>query len=86
MTNQAQDAQTALVSEVKAALGRALALPESQIKHVKVQALASLICTMIDSCPSTVTQQQGPFRTQQARYLFYFLRFKKVGTLYHNLR
>ena len=53
------EAQAALVSEVKAALGRALALPESQIKHVKVQALTGLICTMIESCMATAQQVPG---------------------------
>ena len=50
-----------------AALGRALALPESQIKHVKVQALTGLICTMIESCPPSQagpTGNQYPFKAQ----------------------
>ena len=46
------DAQMMLVTEVKAALQRALSLPESSAKHQLIQALASIINTMIESCPS----------------------------------
>ena len=46
------DAQMTLVSEVKAALQRALALQESSSKHQRIQAIASIINTMIESCPS----------------------------------
>ena len=51
--NHYPDAQTTLVSEVKSALARALALPEGSLKHTKIQALTGLICTMIESCPSS---------------------------------
>ncbi|GAB6020027.1 hypothetical protein CHUAL_014109 [Chamberlinius hualienensis] len=57
--NHSPEAQTALVSEVKAALGRALAMPEGIEKHNCIQSLTYLICTMIDSCPST-SPAQGP--------------------------
>jgi hypothetical protein len=40
------------------ALSRALSLQETIDKHSKIQALAGLICTMIESCPSTQSQQQ----------------------------
>ena len=46
------DAQMALVAEVKAALGRALNLQEGSMKHQRVQAMASIINTMIEACPS----------------------------------
>lgn len=46
------DAQMALVTEVKAALQRALALPEGSAKHERIQALAGIIDTMIESCPA----------------------------------
>ena len=62
--NHYPDAQTALVSEVKNALGRALILPESQLKHTRVQALTGLICTMIESCPSQNQAQLGPYKSQ----------------------
>ena len=45
--NQHADAQATLVSEVKAAISRALAWQESSQKHVKIQALTSLVSTMI---------------------------------------
>ena len=51
--NQHADAQTTLVSEVKSALGRALAWPESNVKHSKIQALTTLVSTMIESCPGS---------------------------------
>ncbi|RWS28597.1 E3 ubiquitin-protein ligase HUWE1-like protein, partial [Leptotrombidium deliense] len=50
--NHCPEAQTTLVNEVKSALHRALSLNESSEKHAKVQALMSIISTMIDSCPS----------------------------------
>ncbi|XP_054708625.1 E3 ubiquitin-protein ligase HUWE1-like [Uloborus diversus] len=53
------EAQNALVAEVRLALLRALALPESTDKHTRVQALTGLISTMIESCPST-TQNPAP--------------------------
>ena len=55
--NQHSDAQATLVSEVKAAMSRALAWQESNQKHVKIQALTSLVSTMIESCPSSQNQQ-----------------------------
>ncbi len=62
------EAQTALVSEVKAALARALAWPESQIKHTKIQSLTTLVSTMIESCPPTTPTAAGSlaaFKQQQ---------------------
>lgn len=49
--NHAQEAQTTIVTEMKNALMRALALPECTNKHAKIQALTGLISTMIESCP-----------------------------------
>ena len=57
--NHHSEAQAALVSEVKGALARALAWPESQIKHTKVQALANLVSTMIESCPPAAQPHPG---------------------------
>ena len=54
--NHSPEAQSTLVVEVKGALSRALALQESAEKHAKIQALAGLICTMIESCPATQSQ------------------------------
>ncbi|KAL7301215.1 hypothetical protein TKK_0006181 [Trichogramma kaykai] len=53
--NHSPDAQSTLVTEVKAALTRTLALPESNEKHTQLQLLIGLISTMIDSCPPTHT-------------------------------
>ena len=39
--------------QVKTALLRALAFPESADKHAQLQLLAGLISTMIDNCPPT---------------------------------
>lgn len=55
--NHSPDVQTTLVTEVKAALTRTLALPESSEKHAQLQLLIGLISTMIDSCPSTPHNQ-----------------------------
>ncbi|XP_077544919.1 HECT, UBA and WWE domain containing E3 ubiquitin protein ligase 1 isoform X4 [Haemaphysalis longicornis] len=59
--NHSPDTQTALVNEVKAALQRALALPETADKHARVQALTGLVGTMIESCPpaSSSAASQG---------------------------
>lgn len=51
--NHSPDAQSTLVTEVKAALIRTLALPESSEKHTQLQLLIGLISTMIDSCPAS---------------------------------
>ncbi|XP_059469591.1 E3 ubiquitin-protein ligase HUWE1 isoform X4 [Neocloeon triangulifer] len=48
------DIQTHVVMEVKAALHRALSMPESNSKHTEVQEICNLISVMIDSCPSPV--------------------------------
>lgn len=63
-SNHCPEAQAILVSEVKSALNRALALPESNEKHVRVQAILGIINTMIDSCPSVAQTPQNPIRTQ----------------------
>ncbi|KAF6724675.1 E3 ubiquitin-protein ligase HUWE1 [Oryzias melastigma] len=47
------DAQVALVNEVKAALSRALAMPEGPEKHARLQAVMCIISTIMESCPST---------------------------------
>nr|XP_006822183.1 PREDICTED: E3 ubiquitin-protein ligase HUWE1-like [Saccoglossus kowalevskii] len=59
------DAQSALVNEVKSALTRALAFPESAEKHSKVQALTGLISIIIDACPPTgAYHQTQTFKSQ----------------------
>ncbi|XP_078340185.1 E3 ubiquitin-protein ligase HUWE1-like isoform X5 [Crassostrea virginica] len=50
--NHSPDAQMALVTEIKGALQRALALPESATKHTRIRSLTNLISIIIDSCPS----------------------------------
>ncbi|XP_059079512.1 E3 ubiquitin-protein ligase HUWE1-like isoform X2 [Tigriopus californicus] len=66
--NNQSEAQTTLVSEVKSALARALTWPESNLKHNKIQALTTLVSTMIESCPSTQSPHQNSlqaFKNQQ---------------------
>ena len=64
--NHSPEAQLTLVSEVKSALQRALGLPESAEKHTRIQALTSIIYTMIESCPSTSGQIPNQvFKNQQ---------------------
>ena len=49
--HQSPEAQQTLISEMKASLGRALALSESTAKHSRLQALFTLVQTMIESGP-----------------------------------
>lgn len=64
--NHSPDAQMSLVSEVKAALQRALALPESADKHSRVQSLTGIISTIIESCPSPGQVMNQVFKGQQS--------------------
>ena len=50
--NHCPEAQSHLVAEVKASLNRALNLLESSEKHARIQAIAAVMNTMIESCPS----------------------------------
>ncbi|KAK0081548.1 hypothetical protein PV325_011960 [Microctonus aethiopoides] len=73
--NHSPDAQTTLVSEVKAALTRTLTLPESSEKHAQLQLLIGLISTMIDSCPPTShTQVRVPLKVHQYNNVNYIVR------------
>ena len=54
--HQAPEAQQTLVAEMKASLGRALALPESTSKHSRLQAIFTLVQTMIESGPPSSQQ------------------------------
>ncbi|KAM6228585.1 E3 ubiquitin-protein ligase HUWE1-like isoform 1-T1 [Spheniscus humboldti] len=58
------DAQVALVNEVKAALGRALAMAESTEKHARLQAVMCIISTIMESCPSTSSFYSSAAKTQ----------------------
>lgn len=49
--NHAPDVQGVLVAEVKAALVRALLLPESAEKHARLQYVTGIILSMIEQCP-----------------------------------
>lgn len=65
-SNHSPEAQTVLITEIKNALQRALAMPESMEKHASVQALTSIISTVIESCPVSGQQIQNQvFRSQQ---------------------
>ena len=62
--NHCLDSQNALVHEVKLALARAVQLAESTDKYVRIQAFASIINTMIETCPPiqpSAAAQQPPF-------------------------
>ncbi|XP_034939530.1 E3 ubiquitin-protein ligase HUWE1 isoform X2 [Chelonus insularis] len=73
--NHSPDAQTTLVTEVKAALIRTLTLPESSEKHAQLQLLIGLISTMIDSCPPTShTQVRVPLKVHQYNNVNYIVR------------
>ncbi|KAL3853804.1 hypothetical protein ACJMK2_017313, partial [Sinanodonta woodiana] len=63
--NHCPSAQLTLVCEVKYALQRALALPESSDKHARIQALTSLISTMIEACPTPGQIPNQIFKGQQ---------------------
>lgn len=56
--NHCVEAQTAIVTEVKASLARAASMSESNDKHTRIQSLANMINTMIDCCPSVSCPQQ----------------------------
>ncbi|XP_014203791.1 E3 ubiquitin-protein ligase HUWE1 isoform X2 [Copidosoma floridanum] len=73
--NHSPEAQNTLVSEVKAALLRTLALPESSEKHAQLQLLIGLISTMIDSCPLTThTTMRGSLKVNQYTNVNYVVR------------
>ncbi|XP_011333015.1 E3 ubiquitin-protein ligase HUWE1 isoform X1 [Ooceraea biroi] len=74
--NHSPDVQTTLVTEVKAALTRTLALPESSEKHAQLQLLIGLISTMIDSCPPNMSQSQlrASLRAHQYNNVNYIVR------------
>lgn len=59
--NHSPDAQTVLTVEIKSALQRALALPESSEKHSRVQAIAGIIGTVIEACPMAGQVQNQVF-------------------------
>ncbi|CAK9823562.1 E3 ubiquitin-protein ligase HUWE1, partial [Anthophora retusa] len=74
--NHSPDVQGTLVTEVKAALTRTLALPESSEKHAQLQLLVGLISTMIDSCPPTPHNQlRTSLKMHQYNNVNYIVRF-----------
>merc|ERR1711997_404517 len=68
--NHAPEAQTSLVTEVKNALTRSLSMPECTMKHTKVQALAGLISTMIEHCPTNLA---APPPIGKNHFIFLFI-------------
>ncbi|XP_076681578.1 HECT, UBA and WWE domain containing E3 ubiquitin protein ligase 1 isoform X3 [Andrena cerasifolii] len=73
--NHSPDVQTTLVTEVKAALTRTLALPECSEKHAQLQLLIGLISTMIDSCPPTPHNQlRGSVKVHHYNNVNYIVR------------
>jgi hypothetical protein len=68
--NHCLNSQNALVHEVKQALNRAVSLPESNNKHIKIHAF--IINTMIEPCPAiqnvaAAQQQNNGFSRQQTQ-------------------
>lgn len=65
--NHCLESQMNLVNEVKMSLNKILVLPECDEKHMRLQALANIINTMIESCPApnTSAPQQGQHRMSQ---------------------
>lgn len=64
-SNHSPEAQFTLVSEVRAALLRALLMPESTEKHSQVQLIAGIISIMIDNCPSSQARVKSQPPTPQ---------------------
>ena len=64
--NHCPEAQSNLVTEIKAALQRATALVESAEKHSRIQALTAIISTVIEACPSAppIIPQNQMFKGQ----------------------
>ncbi|XP_071495531.1 E3 ubiquitin-protein ligase HUWE1-like [Diadema antillarum] len=58
-SNHSPDAQMFLVTEIKSALGRTLAMPESSEKHSRIQALTMLISIMIEACTFSTSAYQS---------------------------
>ncbi|CAF4604205.1 unnamed protein product [Didymodactylos carnosus] len=58
--NHCLESQMNLVNEVKLSLTKAIALPECDEKHVRLQSLSSIINTMIESCPAPNTSTNQP--------------------------
>ena len=65
--NHCLESQMNLVNEVKTSLNKILVLPECDEKHLRLQALANIINTMIESCPApnTSAPPQGQHRMPQ---------------------
>lgn len=66
--------------QVKAALQRALSMRESPEKHSRIQGLAALICTMIETCPSAPPTQMVPvLKPTTLWYVEFHLSFMQIS-------
>lgn len=80
--NHSPDSQAILVSELKDSLARALAMPESLLKHSRLQALFQLVLGIIDSgCSSH--QQNSNSNAQQNNTVKLFVRMGVISDLAH---
>ena len=80
--NHSPDAQAILVNELKDSLARALAMPESQQKHLRLQALFQLVLGIIDSgCNNTQQQNSNSNATQQSGTIKLFVKKGVVSDL-----
>ena len=78
--NHSPDAQAILVSEIKDSLARALAMPESLLKHTRLQALFQLVLGIIDSGCSP-HQQNSNTAAQQNNTIKLFIKKGIVSDL-----
>lgn len=69
--------QYTVVSEVKAAINRALAMPESADKHSQLQILVGLIPTMIENCPPENSQLLKLHHFQPKRNDIFYIMIRK---------
>ena len=79
--NHSPDAQAILVNELKDSLARALVMPESQQKHLHLQALFQLILGIIDSGCNTQQQNSNSNAAQQNGTIKLFVKKGVVSDL-----
>ena len=79
--NHSPDAQAIFVNELKDSLARALAMPESQQKHLRLQALFQLVLGIIDSGSNPQQPNSSANATQQNGTIKLFVKKGVVSDL-----
>ena len=79
--NHSPDAQAILVNELKESLARALAMPECQQKHLRLQALFQLVLGIIDSGSNTQQPNSNANAMQQNGTIKLFVKRGVVSDL-----